>query len=814
MAHAGDVRVDGAPSDDEYESVNGQADAGPSQKRPKQSGRSAPRASKACRECRRRKARCDNKQPACGGCLRNQVACEYLDDGRKMAKNQFANLRARLAELERKVQTTGEGVVSDYLSAEQQALPLPSLPALEVDHHPEPQKIFAGPAQPAGLTPPTAAVSTASAPGISPPAPSLPALSPPAAQAVLSSPAIKQPVVPDRIRSDFESVDGFRTPFGATADQPLTGQITGIKGRMSVSDGGVLRWFGATSNRHLSFGVLSNFRKPQKSLEARCLEALARLGEPVCVDERLEQRLLSLYTIWHNQFFTIVDMAVFRSHRQRYLNSQGNHEFFSLTLWYAMLAYASPLTNDTRAYMLPNDEDPGDVWARKARACLDEEMQCPRETTVQALAILAAREVCCGRDARGWMYIGMACSCAVDLGLHQDVSELVEVGGMTTEQYQVRRVIWWGTFEYASLWGLYVGRPSIISVQQISCAHPVDSFTSSLVTLIQIANSITKELYSGSHLIAPPDSTTVLEMHQNLLDWHSALPATDTLDLELHPSPAPHVILLHLQYYALMILLHRPFVSMTPVVSPSFEICCNAAASAAFLLELYRRLYSFSKVGVVCVHQVFTAATTLVYIVYACDEARKAGRAVPEVATSARSHLLVCLAALSAMATRQAHAQRSYISIIILMKRSHVTLDDPAKPNPLPATTQASQRPKTASDKPPNEQFESLAQSLFEMSDVTDRPLNWDEVLAMPVGSHAELGFMIQPTDNVGTRPGAAGQPFDASVTSSTLATGTQSITDFFDILSNAQGASAMHEWTGPSLTDMFDILPLSCSSQ
>ncbi|KAK4053942.1 hypothetical protein OIO90_003779 [Microbotryomycetes sp. JL221] len=870
MAATADYRVETDSSDDDR--ANSGLDNAADSRKGKR-GRGAPRASKACRECRRRKARCDNKQPVCSGCLRLRAVCEYADDGRKVAKSQVATLRARLAELERKVHNTAADDNTQDKSAqrplqqqEQQqqkqtqrqrpqqhwpvavqgqqasepALDTLSLPPSHINRTEDGATTAVSSPQAPLPAPPSAGPSFS---GLSPPAPSLPSLSPPS-QADLTSSALDfaRPVVPATIQRDIEAVDGQRTPFGAGTDAPLAGQIIGIKGKLSVSDGGVLRWYGATSNRHLSFGVLSNFRAPQKDVHTRCREALARSGEVVTVDERLEQRLLALYEVWHNQFFHISDNAVFRAHRQRYLKGEGNHQFFSFTLWYAMLAYASPLSNETKAFMRPDDEDPGDIWARKARICLDEEMQCPQETTVQALAILAAREVCSGRDARGWSYIVSAAGCAVDLGLHSDVAELVEVGGMTQEQFRMRCIIWWGVYEYASLWGLYVGRPSIINVQQINCPHPSmtdgQTFTASLVSLIQISNSITKELYSGSHLIAPPDSATVLDMHQRLLEWHSSLPATETLDLELQPSPPPHVILLHLQYYALMILLHRPFVSIVPVASSSFEICCTAAASSAFLLELYRRQYTFQRIGVVAVHQVFTAATTLVYIIHASDEARAASRPVPACAASARSHLLVCLAALSAMATRQAHAQRSYLSIIILMKRSHVTLDNAAKPISVSQPqSQAQNKPKNAppaQDVPPNELFESLAQSLFEISDVTDRPLNWDEVLAMPSVRADANGFELPQTisstgmtfthegnttlDNHGAQDAVilsgtvnAAIPSNPNGIEPQPSNGFQqnpAIMDFFDILSSQSGAQAVYDWQGPSLTDMFDILP------
>lgn len=197
------------------------------------------------------------------------------------------------------------------------------------------------------------------------------------------------------------SKEGTFTPL-TSAPSSLGAQISGLSGRMSLGDGGQLRYYGPTSNRHLSLGgappphVQSN-----EDLNAASVAALTRAGEKVETNSKLENRLLSLYFIWHNSFFYVVHPDLFMKHRDRYLAGQSDCPFFSLTLYYAILAYSAIFSDEAVALANGIVEKSGDVYSRKARICLEAEMDYPRETTVQALAILGSYEVCVGRDARG-----------------------------------------------------------------------------------------------------------------------------------------------------------------------------------------------------------------------------------------------------------------------------------------------------------------------------------------------------------------------------------------------------------------------------
>lgn len=63
-----------------------------------------PKAGQACLSCRRQKRRCDKKLPACSLCERMSRACDYSDASPAPTAEDFNALRAKLIELEARLQ--------------------------------------------------------------------------------------------------------------------------------------------------------------------------------------------------------------------------------------------------------------------------------------------------------------------------------------------------------------------------------------------------------------------------------------------------------------------------------------------------------------------------------------------------------------------------------------------------------------------------------------------------------------------------------------------------------------------------------------
>lgn len=87
-----------------------------------------------------------------------------------------------------------------------------------------------------------------------------------------------------------------------------------------------------------------------------------------------------------------------------------------------------------------------EFFASRAKALLDIEMDSPTVATVQALVILSAHEAAFTRDARGWLYSGMAMRLSVDLGLHVDVEKYVSAGVLSRVDADVRKTAFWGVY--------------------------------------------------------------------------------------------------------------------------------------------------------------------------------------------------------------------------------------------------------------------------------------------------------------------------------------------------------------------------------
>lgn len=87
-----------------------------------------------------------------------------------------------------------------------------------------------------------------------------------------------------------------------------------------------------------------------------------------------------------------------------------------------------------------------EFFAFRAKALLDIEMDSPTVVTVQALVLMSAHEAAFARDARGWLYSGMAMRLAIDLGLHLNVTRYVQAGLLNEKEAHLRKTTFWGTY--------------------------------------------------------------------------------------------------------------------------------------------------------------------------------------------------------------------------------------------------------------------------------------------------------------------------------------------------------------------------------
>lgn len=74
-------------------------------------------------------------------------------------------------------------------------------------------------------------------------------------------------------------------------------------------------------------------------------------------------------------------------------------------------------------------------------------------------------------------------------------------------------------------------------------------------------------------------------------------------------------------------------------------------------------------------HQFFTAASWHVFVIYACMLGCVPAPSYMTLHHDAQRGLLTCLGGLAAIATSQVHARRSYLMVVLLMKRWGIRLN-------------------------------------------------------------------------------------------------------------------------------------------
>ncbi|KAJ5378262.1 uncharacterized protein N7496_005671 [Penicillium cataractarum] len=586
---------------------------------------------RACVGCRKRKTKCDGAKPRCANCALYQQACTFSPtiDKRKMAsKERVSMMVAYIQDLEALVITNG----LDLPSSRPDILLPPVAPSAPADIQPrESTKAF--PTWPAS--------------------------------------------------EDQAQMLGDRSSVPSTEDSPAThcglsvstesssvlNTLSDRIGSLQVAEDGQLRFFGPTSNLHISHvGPFPLFNSNIRSVHRTEELVLKAAGVDHHVDEELEDHLTKLYFAWENPNIPIVDERTYYEEKMRYRKLDQDSHRYSEVLMNAMCAIGAALTSRYRPDL---PESLVDFFATRAKALLEVEMDSPTLSTVQSLGILSGVEALLTRDARGWLYSGMAMRLAIDLGLHVDPTPFVERGVMDMNENVEPPPRPANLSDTNKMWSPYVDENR--SSTDWECRSCLDEVAQATIDLCSKMSSIRKVLYN-----APKDGPLDMQRLHNFatktrheLDaWQAQLPEGLCVDITqaecVYP---PHVLQLHMQLHALRIIVDRPFVlsdaatsALAPdQISESRESCNGAALGITKLVQIFRRHYSLRRVNIQAVHLIFTAM--LVHVHNACLSEDY------EICHAAQRHLEICSQALGEIGQAYKNALRA-LEVITSIKSS------------------------------------------------------------------------------------------------------------------------------------------------
>ncbi|KAK3116459.1 hypothetical protein LTR53_003185 [Teratosphaeriaceae sp. CCFEE 6253] len=444
-----------------------------------------------------------------------------------------------------------------------------------------------------------------------------------------------------RDRSDPELLQG--TPI-EDKNQGLVSRLLSTRGHLSFDQlSGRLRYFGPTVNSHIySELAVDDAKQSREAIEQ------ARRAEKIIRTLPLETHdyLMQLFWQHYNGVLHVVHEEAFNEDREH-----GRSQFYSGFLHICILAmgyrFADKSRPDMQRIALPDRES---TLHREAKYMLDLELERPGGVpSVAALLILGDSEVGVGRDNVGWMYAGMAMRLAYDIGLHLDSTHT----GMSTREIDIRRMTLWACVIYDRYWSLFLGRPTTMKsadleiyslsnqFERLGTCKPAGADRSlntriyeALIDLMEIAGKIVEnaEHRKQAETLQDPDQSAYFRMaaiDRELHNWAARLPH-DLRYTEDNRTNAPYSFyLLHQQYHAVLILLHRPFARYDDSGSPDAEdpsisaldshfskasraICTKSAVTMSRIFWQHRQRFDGKQIFCIGMQHAGTAATALI----------------------------------------------------------------------------------------------------------------------------------------------------------------------------------------------------------
>ncbi|PLB51482.1 hypothetical protein P170DRAFT_471414 [Aspergillus steynii IBT 23096] len=587
---------------------------------PQKRDRHTSRASFACHQCKKSKRRCDiSKQvfgstKSCSTCRERNEKCDlrsHGDDKRKQRQG-VKPLQASVAMLERElaILSAQQASGSDGAPLQMRYSCLSSRAGSDADLPPEASTFSFDPKQPSH-----------SSSGV---------LEIPGIDGCFGSFGASGSSVSSREHVE-NSKDPPEFPIGMD-------EVTPPSGDLDQDKYGNEHYFGASSmlpygdRQSSSPKHLSDVKRHLAQKEDISPSSLEDFIEP----EPIVSHLPELFWTYQASHLLIIDRDIFLRHRElaRSGNGIGDRNYYTPCLLYSMLALASLISTDrgVKRYASAGGT-PGDLFNARARALFDLEMECPTVTTAQAAILIESRYGTFVDSSLGWTFSGIALRVVTKLGLHLDCSRMVASKRITEEEARYRSVAFWGSYIEDRLYSAYCQRPMMLMDWDITIGPPQSQPLNApyischllphTVSLSQICGRTLLGLYAQRHLHSAKDGLKKIafEIHGQLWNWQQSLP--DDLIWSTADSSTltpPSVLVLHMQFYYNLILVHRPLLGFSKAreelsqapdssLTTSTITCAISAANIAKLVRDYRELYDIRQITPNGVHMTFIAAT-------------------------------------------------------------------------------------------------------------------------------------------------------------------------------------------------------------
>lgn len=421
-------------------------------------------------------------------------------------------------------------------------------------------------------------------------------------------------------------------------------RLLSTKGHLSFDQlSGRLRYYGPTTNCH----VYSELAAENEEHNRQALEQRRRTQRVLStLPQDTQEYLMQMFWQYYNSVIHIIHQAAFEEGMH---NGQG--QFYSPFLHICILSmgyrHADKSRPDMMKIALPGKES---TLHREAKYMLDYELERPGGvTSVQALLLLGDLECGVGRDNLGWLISGMANRLCFDIGLHLDNS----ASGLSQLEVEIGRMTLWACVIYDRYWALFLGRPTALKPGDLEVYRLAAQFErlgtlepagptknreketyEALLDLMELAGKITEIMDKASKPNAQLDQhvyITMAALNRELETWYSRLPLSLQWTAENIEGAPFSYFLLHQQYHAAMILLHRQFAQYDDVVPGSSEqgdigdfsqasyfatlsrmTCTRSAGRIAQIFWQHRQIYDTKKIFVTGLQHAGTAAIALI----------------------------------------------------------------------------------------------------------------------------------------------------------------------------------------------------------